>query len=337
MFALQKRSSTAWDLSVAEVQVPRLGAGEVLLQPQAVGLCGSDVHAARSDEGYEWLQPPLTLGHEVTGVIVEATPEHCDLIGRRAVVIAIDGCGTCEVCKSGATNYCVTRNCIGIHTDGGLARYLAIAASRLYLIPDDCGLEPSLAALIEPAAIAIQATKRLGLEFLGTSVGVSGPGAIGLFSGLALLDAGAEVFMYGPPEGAESRVAFAAELGMQIGSVDDGFAADAWVEASGSSSALNAGLERLKLRAKIVVPAMFPNISGVAMNQIVRKGLTLLGTYGYVHEDYEAAHQLIHNHQHELSRMITVFGFNDAVEALQRTSRAELIKAVVVQKENQNQ
>lgn len=336
MRALQKISSDPWDLQISEVKTPHLSDGEVLLRPQAVGVCGSDVHAARSDEGYEWLQPPLTLGHEVAGFISAAAPGLEPLVGRRAVVIAIDGCGQCPTCKRGDTNFCVARDCIGIHTDGGLAEYLAIQATRLFLLPEDSELSPTLAALIEPAAIALQAISRLEIDVAGSPLGVSGPGAIGLFSGLALLDAGAAVHMYGPPEGAEARMAFAKRLGMNIGRSEDSFVAEGWVEASGSAAALDAALQRLQLRSSIVVPAMFPNISGVDMNKIVRKGLNLHGTYGYVHANYEAAHQLIEKYQDKLSEMITIFQFEDSIEAIRRTSNAGLIKAVIVQKVKQH-
>lgn len=334
MFALRKESNNAWDLQITEVDVPDLRPGEVLLESQAIGLCGSDVHAARSDEGYEWLKPPLVLGHEVTGSIVKTSGGNTHLVGRRAAVIAIDGCRNCEICEGGNTNYCSTRNCVGIHSDGGLATYLRIEADRLYILPQDCALEPTLAALLEPAAIAIQAVSRLEMDLQGKSVGVSGPGAIGIFSGLVLLRAGARVQMYGPAQGAESRMSFAKEVGMQIGGLGDECTVDAWVEASGAPAALNSALERLRLNARIVVPAMFPNISGITMTHIVRKGLTLSGTYGYVRADFEAAHRLIHDYQDELRRMITVFSFGDVVEALELTSRAELIKAVVVQEKD---
>lgn len=330
MFALQKVSSEPWDLQISEVKTPQLAAGEVLLQSQAIGVCGSDVHAARSDEGYEWLRPPLVLGHEVTGQIAATASGLESLIGRRAVVIAIDGCGDCPICRRGETNYCEGRDCIGIHADGGLAEFLAIPASRLYLLPEDSDLAPVLAALIEPAAIALQAISRLEMELSGAPIGVSGPGAIGLLSGLALLEEGASVHMYGPAEGAETRIAFAQRLGMQIGRQDDPFAAVGWVEASGSESALNAALQRLGLRSQIVVPAMFRNLTGVNMNLIVRRGMRLHGTYGYVRTDYEAAHRLIHKYRDQLQEMITIFRFEDSIEAIKRTSRAELIKAVIV-------
>lgn len=330
MFALQKVSSEPWDLQISEVKTPQLAAGEVLLQSQAIGICGSDVHAARSDEGYEWLRPPLILGHEVTGLIAATASGLESLIGRRAVVIAIDGCGDCPICRRGDTHYCESRDCIGIHADGGLAEFLAIPASRLYLLPEDSDLDPVLAALIEPAAIALQAISRLEMELSGAPIGVSGPGAIGLFSGLALMEAGASVHMYGPAEGAATRIAFAQRLGMQIGRQDDDFAAVGWVEASGSEAALNAALQRLGLRSQIVVPAMFRNLTGVNMNLIVRRGLRFHGTYGYVRSDYEAAHRLIQKHKDQLREMITIFRFEDSIAAIERTSRAELIKAVIV-------
>ncbi|MEU3333218.1 zinc-binding dehydrogenase [Glutamicibacter creatinolyticus] len=330
MSALRKRSQGVRDFGLEQVPVPVPGPGQVLVRSEAVGLCGSDVHAVRSDVGYEWVRPPVTLGHEVCGTVV-ATADAADegLVGTRVVVVAIDGCGQCGECLDGRGNYCSGRTCFGLHGDGGLATYFIVEASRLWAVGEP--LKPALAILIEPASIALQALRVLDPDLSGQRIGVSGPGAIGLLSGLECVRRGADVVMYGPESGAEIRLDFARTLGMRIGdSIDSREPADHWVEASGAGAALCDAIACLNMRGKIIVPAMYGRLPELDMNQIVRKGLSIHGSYGYTREDYAVATQLVTAHREALDAMISVFPLDESIDAMGRTERAELIKAVVL-------
>lgn len=330
MAALRKRSSEPWDFGLEQVPVPVTSPGQVLVRSEAVGLCGSDVHAVRADPGYEWVQTPVTLGHEVCGTVhsaADADGQH--LVGQRVVVVAIDGCGKCEQCKAGLGNYCSQRTCFGLHCDGGLAEYFVVESSRLWPVGEH--LEPAMAALIEPAAIALQALRVLDEDLSGVRIGVSGPGAIGLLCGLECVRRGADVVIYGPETGAEARLKFARTLGMRIGDPSgEREVADHWVEASGAGPALAGAVAALGLRGKIVIPAMFGRLPEVDLNQIVRKGLSLHGSYGYQRDDYAAAQSLIAEHRQVLNGMISEHSLQEAHSAMRLTERAELIKAVVL-------
>lgn len=330
MAALRKRSPAARDFGLEQVPVPDPGPGQVLVRSEAVGLCGSDVHAVRADVGYEWVPTPVTLGHEVCGTVVSAADTAgAGLVGARVVVVAIDGCGNCAQCRTGRGNYCPDRTCFGLHGDGGLAGYFVVEASRLWVVGDE--LEPPVAVLIEPAAIALQALRALDADLRGQRVGVSGPGAIGLLCGLECVRRGADVVMYGPETGAETRLDFARTLGMGIGNpVGPRERADHWVEASGARGALAGAVAALGMRGKIVVPAMYGRLPEVDMNQIVRKGLSIHGSYGYNREDYAAAGKLVTEHREALEAMVSVFSLDEVVDAMGRTERAEIIKAVVL-------
>ncbi|MET1034720.1 MAG: alcohol dehydrogenase catalytic domain-containing protein [Arthrobacter sp.] len=330
MAALRKRSHGVRDFGLDRVPVPVPGPGQVLVRSEAVGLCGSDVHAVRSDVGYEWLPTPVTLGHEVCGTVVAAADARGEkLVGARVVVIAIDGCGRCADCRDGRGNYCADRTCFGLHGDGGLASFFVVDASRLWVV--DELLDPELAVLIEPAAIVFQALRALGPDLGGRRVGVSGPGAIGLLSGLECLRRGADVVMYGPETGAEVRLDFARTLGLRVGDPSGPREpADHWVEASGAGGALAGAIAALGMRGKIVVPAMYGRLPEVDLNQVVRKGLSIHGSYGYTREDYAAATALVTQCRASLAGMVSVFALGGAVDAMGRTERAELIKAVVL-------
>lgn len=330
MAALRKRSPSPRDFGVEQVPVPVPGAGQVLVRSEAVGLCGSDVHAVRSDVGYEWVRTPVTLGHEVCGTVVTAAdPVGEELLGARVVVIAIDGCGRCKQCEAGQGNYCPDRTCFGLHSDGGLADYFVADASRLW--PVEAEMEPRLAVLIEPAAIAHQALRVLDADLTGQQIGISGPGTIGLLCGLECLRRGADVVMYGPETGAEARLDFARTLGMRLGDpVGPREATHHWVEASGAGPALASAITAVRMQGRIVMPAMYGRLPEVDLNQVVRKGLSIHGSYGYTREDYSSGAAMIWDFRGTLERMVSLFPLNEGVEAMNRTERAELIKAVVL-------
>jgi threonine dehydrogenase-like Zn-dependent dehydrogenase len=330
MAALRKRSQAPWDFGLERVPVPVPGPGQVLVRSEAVGLCGSDVHAVRSDVGYEWVPTPVTLGHEVCGTVVSAADAVGEgLVSRRVVVVAIDGCSHCADCLGGRGNYCPDRTCFGLHGDGGLASYFVVEASRLWAVDD--ALEPALAVLIEPASIALQALRVLDPDLRGQRVGVSGPGAIGLLGALECIRRGAKVVMYGPETGADIRLDFARKLGMRIGEpTGPREPADHWFEASGAGGALAHAIAGLCARGEIVVPAMYGRLPEIDMNQIVRKGLSIHGSYGYNREDYAVATRLITEWSAALSSMVSVFPLDAAMDAMGRTASAEVIKAVVL-------
>ena len=155
--------------------------GEVLIKVEAVGICGSDMHAYL---GHDARRPaPLILGHEAAGII-EGGPRD----GMRVTVNPLVTCKTCPACKSGRENLCPSRQIISMAPrEGAFAQYVAMPMSNLVEVPDDVPL--SKAALAEPLAVSWH-TARLSLEALHPAMGrralVIGGGAIGLAASLAL-------------------------------------------------------------------------------------------------------------------------------------------------------
>ncbi|WP_282827628.1 zinc-dependent alcohol dehydrogenase [Gulosibacter sediminis] len=336
--AARLRSRTPWDLVIDRVVEPSPAAGEVRIRTEAVGLCGSDVHAVRADAGYEWVPENVVIGHEVVGV-VDAVGHGIDatLVGRRVVPIAIDGCGHCAVCRTGHTNRCLERNCMGMHFDGGLAESFVFAADRLHVLAEQ-SLDARLAALIEPMAVAHQAlrgiatafdTEAAGIEPLrGVELCVSGPGAVGLLAGCAALAAGANVTISGPPSGAESRMAAALALSMRADAPGREF--DAWLDASGAGVALRGALPRVRRGGVIGVPAMFAAEVALDMNAIVRGQLTLRGSYAYTREDFVAAERIVGERADALHAIVEEFTIAETVTALRAAADATVVKPVVV-------
>ena len=161
MRSLQKTGLGPESTFVTDLPMPTAGTGEVIMRVEACGLCGSDLHAWRTDPGYEWVKPPVVLGHEFVGTIVEVAPGVNGWnIGDRAVAVSIQGCLDCVDCHAGNTQRCQPRRVIGLSYDGGMSEYVRVSAS--YLVPVDANMKAEVAAAVEPLSVAAHATLTVG-------------------------------------------------------------------------------------------------------------------------------------------------------------------------------
>src|ERR687885_236767 len=136
------------------------GPGEVVVRPEAVGICGSDFHFY-AGELHELVGAtlPRVQGHEVAAV-VEAVGRDCreDLApGARVALWPLTPCGACRPCRMGRGNVCERFSLIGIHTDGGLQERLTMPQGQVFPIAEE---RPVVAALAEPVSIAVRAVNR---------------------------------------------------------------------------------------------------------------------------------------------------------------------------------
>ena len=138
--------------SFDEVPDPRIQPDEVLVEVKACGICGSDVHGMDGSTGRRI--PPVIMGHEASGVIVECGASAGDWrAGERVTFDSTVWCGECWYCRRGEINLCDNRRVLGVscaeyRRDGAFARYVAIPHRILYRIPDGVGFDR--AAMVEP-------------------------------------------------------------------------------------------------------------------------------------------------------------------------------------------
>jgi L-iditol 2-dehydrogenase len=157
--ALTKLSPAAGDLAVRSQPVPEPGPGEALVRVTAVGLCGSDVHAIKAHAGYEWVRTPVTLGHEITGVVATVAGGAREVsAGSPVGVISMDGCRACDLCASGRRPLCAERTVIGLSNDGGAA--VGVAQDEAVRLPllRQCGFATRTEPPAEPAGAWIEAS-----------------------------------------------------------------------------------------------------------------------------------------------------------------------------------
>jgi threonine 3-dehydrogenase len=180
MWAIRKRGPEP-GLALEEVPVPVPRDDEVLVEVEAASICGTDLHIFRWDA---WAQhriaPPLTLGHEFAGTVVET--------GRSVRHVAIDDyvsaeshitCGACFHCRTGRAHMCEHTQILGVDRNGAFARYVAVPESVIWQ-NDRAKLPPEIATLQEPFGNAVFALSHD--DVAGKAVAILGCGPVGLFS-----------------------------------------------------------------------------------------------------------------------------------------------------------
>lgn len=173
--------------SITLVDLPRPdpAPGEVLIRVEAAGICGTDRHLFAGEFPSA---PPVTLGHEFSGIVVEG-----DLPpGTRVTCDPNISCGTCDQCRRGRVNLCLHNVAIGIHRNGGFAEFATLPLHRAHILPP--GLNPLHGAFCEPLACTLHGLD-LGAVRPGERVTVLGGGVIGQLAVQLAAQAGAEVML----------------------------------------------------------------------------------------------------------------------------------------------
>lgn len=177
------------EVAIEDVPLRLPTPGEVVVQVTAAGMCGSDRHIVSGD--YPSM-PPVTLGHEVEGVVVGGAPSSAVGTGTRVAVDPNISCLLCRYCRAGLFTHCAQLSAIGVDRDGGLAEMLVVPERQVYVLP--AGLPSGFGALCEPLACCLRAMDHAEVK-PGYSAVVLGGGVIGqLLAQLARL-AGARVIL----------------------------------------------------------------------------------------------------------------------------------------------
>jgi L-iditol 2-dehydrogenase len=209
------------DLRVAEVPVPEIGPGEVLVKVDSVAICGSDPGIIA--KGWQDFELPLGTfipGHEFTGVVAAAARDVIRLkVGDRVAVEPHKGCGRCENCLRGLYTTCLNygnvemgHRHLGFISNGGYADYAACHDAMLHKLPDSISFEEG--AVLTMVGTSMYAYERIGWVRPGETVVVTGPGPMGLISArLAKILGAGRVIMTGTRE---ERLAVGRQMGVDI-------------------------------------------------------------------------------------------------------------------------
>jgi len=164
-------------LEMQEIPVPEVGPDDVLVRVRAAGICHSDAHYRA---GVSPVRPlPITLGHEVSGVVAEVGRAVSNFKpGDRVCLHYLVSCGTCNYCNQGNEQFCTTGSMIGKYRDGGYAEYIRIPARSVFHLPEEIPFEHG-AIMMCSSATVFHALKKVRFSG-GETVAVFGAGGLGL-------------------------------------------------------------------------------------------------------------------------------------------------------------
>lgn len=307
-------------LELVEIGRRPLGQGEVRLEVEAVGICGSDVALWAGTHPYAVY--PVIPGHEVGGLVIEATDPGLRR-GQRVSVRPLLTCGRCDACLEGSLNRCPEVRVLGVHLDGGMAEEIVVSAATTFPVPERVPAEA--AALVEPTAVAVHVVHRADLR-AGDRVAVLGTGVIGLLC-LQVAKAWGASFVLGVDR-EPSRLALAsrfgadrvvdnrfenpAEVGLDL--YPDGF--DIVLDLVGVEETLGAALA-LARRGGTIVPVALPHRPvELDLEPFYRKELSLRATRLYA-DDFAEAVPLVADGRVDVESLVTHrFPLSEAERAL---------------------
>jgi threonine 3-dehydrogenase len=275
---------------IREVPTPTCGPGELLLRVLRAGVCGTDLHI------YEWdrwsqgrLRPPVTLGHEFVGEVVERGPgvgtiKIGDWVSCESHIV----CNTCLACRTGNGHVCENTRILGVDVNGGFAEYVAVPAVNAWHAPP--GISVEAAAVMEPLGNAVH-TAFAG-PLAGCNIGVTGCGPIGLFAiGVARAAGAARVVASDvSPYRLELARAMRADAVIdpsresfpdRVRELTGGRGLDGVLEMSGNPAAMRDGLLALRNGGRLSLLGLPKEPFELDWNRLVIfKGITLHGIIG---------------------------------------------------------
>lgn len=287
------------DIHAEERPVPTPGPGQVLVQVDHCGICGSDIHLILDG----WGKPGTIFGHEFSGTVVQVGPgEERWAIGDQVVGGPSPRCGTCRRCLEGKPSQCERRESMITESgDGAFAHYTLCNSASLVKIPD--GLSPREAALAEPLAVALHGITRAQLDEQD-SVMVVGAGPIGALTVAVLVHRGIRPVVVEP---APVRKRLAQALGAsQIIDPSDLETYPRWepekispravnvvLECSGRKDAVEAAFCQLRRGGTLVLVGAGNQIPELDPNRMILNELTMCGSFVYDADGFQRALELL--------------------------------------------
>jgi threonine dehydrogenase-like Zn-dependent dehydrogenase len=342
-------------LEVREWPDPEVGPQDVLLEIQACGVCGSDMHFYETDEEGYIMYPGLTkfpsiLGHEFSAKVVETGKDVVNLqVGDYVTVEEMIWCGRCTACRNGYPNHCETLEEIGFTIDGAFAKYLAVDEKFCWKVDgilERYGLEKGLemAALSEPTSVSYNAMFERGGGFRpGHFVSVFGTGPIGLAAiGLAEAAGAGKIVAF---EVSPQRRELAKKVGADyvydprevsphevLMELSKGAGFDFQVEAAGAPHLTVPEMEKaMAINSKVIQIGRAAQTVPMYLETFqVRRG-QFFGAQGHSgHETFPNVVRLVASGRLDLSPIITArYGLEDAVTAIAKATRREDGKIMV--------
>ena len=315
MEALIKYDKGPGHVELRDTEEPAPAANQVLLEIAHCGICGTDLHVYHDTfRNY----PPVILGHEFSGRVVEIGPEVKDvqLNDKFSVLGAIAiQCGRCEYCERGEFMFCPNRRGMGHGVNGAFTKYAAVRPDQLFAIPEGVSME--YGALVEPLAVAVHVVEEIASFRLGDVVLLSGPGPIGLLCLKMLLAHGLKVIVAGTRDdglrldmarqyGAAGTVVGDQEnLAEVVAAETDGAGVALAIEAAGAEGSVRNCMQSLRPLGHYVQVGHFGRDLTLPWDLVAFRQLQIHGSVGYTKETWRRTMQILGQQTLNLSNVIT--------------------------------
>jgi len=276
-----------------EADAAPLDAGEALIEIDAVGICGSDMHAYLGHDPRR--VPPLILGHEAAGRVLDGP-----LSGKRVVLNPLITCGHCDHCLNGQQNLCAERDLIGMYRPGAFAQRISMPHRNLIEIPE--GMDAALAALTEPAATATHAVnlaeRALARPISEARALVIGGGSVGLFAALTLAHRGVTRLKLADTNALRRKSAENTGVAEIINPIDHPAADSSFdlvIDAVGGNASRQASVASVVPGGVIMHIGLMDNNDGLDIRRITLQEITFIGTYTYTPVDLRNTLRHLHS------------------------------------------
>uniref|UniRef100_A0A2C9H8J3 Sorbitol dehydrogenase n=1 Tax=Anopheles quadriannulatus TaxID=34691 RepID=A0A2C9H8J3_ANOQN len=333
------------DLRLVPIAMPEPAFNEVVLEVDSCGICGTDVHFLKEGGfGDQKLIRPLVLGHESAGVVrkVGSAVTHLK-VGDRVAIEPAAGCRTCDLCKVGKYNICLTgKHCPTKNHDGNCSNFFSHYADCCFKLPDHVTMEEG--ALLEPLAVGVHACRRANVG-LGSQVLILGAGPIGLISLVVAKAMGATRTVVLDLARAGVRLEAAKKLGatavIPIGEQDSedeivkriqealGGPADRALECTGSEPGMRTSIRATRNAGIVCLVGLGNEEVRLPMVDAISREIQIITVMRYNH-DYPAALEIVSSGYVDVKPLVSHhFGLKDVNEAFRVAAAGEGLKVMV--------
>jgi threonine 3-dehydrogenase len=288
MKAIVKRAAEP-GLWLEDVPEPRCGTNDVKIRVEKSAICGTDLHIHKWDEwARRTIRPPLVLGHEFVGEVVEVGPGVSGIaLGDRVTAEGHITCGRCRNCRAGKRHLCHLTIGVGVQRDGAFAEFVVLPEFNIFPVHPEIPSE--IAAFLDPLGNAVHCA--LSFDLVGEDVLITGAGPIGLMAVAVCRHVGARHVVITDLN--DYRLGIAKKLGASRAvnvqrtnleetirdlGMSNGF--DVGLEMSGSPPAFRDMLRHMYHGGRIALLGILPADAGIDWNDVIFKGLVLKGIYG---------------------------------------------------------
>lgn len=342
MRALVKTAQGSGHLEIRDVPTPQIGTDEVLIRVKACGICGSDLKIEDDQHPYT---PPVVIGHEFSGEIVEAGGGVSSWqVGDRIVSEQhVGACGRCRQCLTGYAFACSSKRSPGYFTDGAFADFIKVPAWLLHRIPDKLSYVD--AAFSEPSAVAAHGMlDRTGINPEDVVL-ILGCGPIGLVAGKMAQAAGAsQVIITGIDRDESARLPKARELGIDhvvnvmktnleelVDGLTDGEGVDVVIELSGALPAISQAFQLARRLGRVGIIGQPPaDEIEIPYREAMFRALTVSFSYSSKFTSWERTLSLFERGAIQPSQFIThVLPLEDWEKGFDLSRSGEAVKVVL--------